>query len=201
MMARRPALILSALSLLIGAVLMVVCVGAQWRAESFVSQQVQADTNAWRAATVVSGTSGVYVSWQRKEFPAPVNALAQARENHIALGFFHMTSAPQPNPFAGCGSFMNRIGFGYELLTPTRDTQWPGTYRGRWHRTHVPYWALIAGFLGAGVPAIRAWFARRRRVRRVAAGCCPSCGYDLRATPHGCPECGAGAKSPQQTAA
>jgi hypothetical protein len=28
--------------------------------------------------------------------------------------------------------------------------------------------------------------------RRPTAGCCPACGYDLRATPGRCPECGAG---------
>jgi hypothetical protein len=62
----------------------------------------------------------------------------------------------------------------------------------------VPYWMLTAA---AGVlPLIRLNVYRRRRlrVRRLRAGLCPACGYDLRATPGRCPECGAtpGAASP-----
>ena len=53
-------------------------------------------------------------------------------------------------------------------------------------------WALlglslsITLFLGAGMPAVRTAVAQRR----IAADCCPSCGYGLRGTPHGGPECG-----------
>ena len=53
----------------------------------------------------------------------------------------------------------------------------------------VPYWALAA--TTAALPLWRVALSRRhQRRRRLAAGCCPRCGYDLRATPDRCPECG-----------
>ena len=60
----------------------------------------------------------------------------------------------------------------------------------------VPYWFLFA--LSAPVPLMTAarWHLRRRR---QDTGRCHSCGYDLRATPGRCPECGAIARPPVAT--
>ena len=52
----------------------------------------------------------------------------------------------------------------------------------------IPYWLLATA---AGVlPALWVW-RRSRDGRLRLLGLCPACGYDLRATPGRCPECGA----------
>lgn len=51
----------------------------------------------------------------------------------------------------------------------------------------LPVWPIAALLF---VPTIWAGFAATRRRARRRAGRCQSCGYDLRASPHRCPECG-----------
>jgi hypothetical protein len=63
-----------------------------------------------------------------------------------------------------------------------------GTYNAV-HRRDVAHW-LIAALLAA-VPAARLVAPIRRALRRPGPNnLCPACGYDLRATPNRCPECG-----------
>jgi hypothetical protein len=51
----------------------------------------------------------------------------------------------------------------------------------------LPFWALFVFFVTtAAIPVIRP-LRRRMRLRR---GLCGKCGYDLRANPDRCPECG-----------
>ena len=61
----------------------------------------------------------------------------------------------------------------------------------------VPFWwpALVTTLLPA-------WWLRARwlRVTRTSAGLCRFCGYDLRASPGRCPECGSPAQPPNPAA-
>ncbi|HZN69002.1 MAG TPA: hypothetical protein VFB66_27225 [Tepidisphaeraceae bacterium] len=59
----------------------------------------------------------------------------------------------------------------------------------------VPVWLLLLPLAPAWTPSLWQFARARARQRR---GLCPSCGYDLRATPDKCPECGL---APDQSAA
>lgn len=70
------------------------------------------------------------------------------------------------------------------VLLPRLHTEWVAA---------VPYWSLTA--LAAVLPGNRLIRQMRdyRQRRRARHGLCRRCGYDLRATPNRCPECGAAA--------
>src|SRR5688572_23827029 len=93
----------------------------------------------------------------------------------VGLGF-----SPPP-PAAG-----NWFGFVWFETTslPTPDGRRSGTLKS----LAIPHWTIVAAaMIAPTVWAIRS--LRRRRLQR--RGLCPRCGYDLRATPDRCPECGA----------
>ncbi len=58
---------------------------------------------------------------------------------------------------------------------------------GYWSDLILPYWVIV---LLAGIPGGTAGWRLWRRRRPALSGVCRSCGYDLRASPGRCPECG-----------
>ncbi len=88
---------------------------------------------------------------------------------------FSLTSHARSSPWWQLG-FHYLAGTGRSAAS--RETIWI---------VNVPYWAIT---LAAAL--LPAWLAlqQRRRIWRIKAGLCATCGYDLRASKDRCPECG-----------
>lgn len=54
----------------------------------------------------------------------------------------------------------------------------------------IPFVIIYGAYLLCGGLVFRLLWKRGRSKRRVRSGLCPVCGYDIRATPGRCPECG-----------
>jgi hypothetical protein len=95
---------------------------------------------------------------------------------------FHSTGPPvEPSIFPGVPGW-SALGFRYYWFEVRQAA--PRPTKAAWQLV-VPLWAVL---LPTAIPPA-AWAWRWRRHRR-RPGLCRSCGYDLRATPERCPECG-----------
>jgi nitrate reductase NapE component len=79
------------------------------------------------------------------------------------------------------------VPFATTQATTTAATQVTATRTHRRVCLLVPMWMALLPV--ASVALVAGWRVSRPR-RRRRAGLCPACGYDVRATPDRCPECG-----------
>jgi hypothetical protein len=109
----------------------------------------------------------------------------------------HLNIYPTPQPVTGGsgGSALPASNplpagfFGFSFATTAR----PGAIRGlddsKLFYAIIPHWSLV---LALALVATHQFLGpAARRARRREKGQCPNCGYDLRASPDRCPECGA----------
>lgn len=150
---------------------------------------------------------GVCAMWVRSHHTADAYEAATTRVGSVVGGVVILhtyTGAPAESgyhsrpadevafglAFVGVGQVPERkvefAGFAYVRLSDplaTRLDDW---------LLFIPYWAIAAP-----LALLPAWWALtyRRRRERLRQGHCRRCGYDLRGTPHRCPECGTPAEA------
>jgi hypothetical protein len=138
---------------------------------------------SWRVATAFGWDGGAAAGGTYRDY------YVVSREGHLSCIALRVTGSDgrrsrffldefKSAPGEEGESDVQLAGFGYK-----REESAEFGYR----RVIVPYWALTATFAGYPLLVLGRRFRRRRR---RALGLCPTCGYDLRATPGRCPECG-----------
>jgi hypothetical protein len=153
-----------------------------------------------RAAYFIASERGSVRLWSQEVSvvppPPPADVRIAVAEPGVVEVYFSQGAAPWTGVTSNLAPATTSSGFagvrwGGEVLArgygiPAGNTSYHFIARSR--SVHLS-WALIITI--ASLPALVLLLLRYRRRRLIARGRCAECGYDLRATPDRCPECGA----------
>jgi hypothetical protein len=195
---RRLPNLLTGLSLLLCAAAAGVVACSYWTAHSFTwGRWDYAGDRTWQTnwfVTVASGELRAERNWSTTTWESEERARVLAARSPPAAFFRHRSERAR-RPVARDGSVWRRLGFAWDHTSGTdtysMSAQPKGWLTSSYDRLELaaPIWPGLLCAIPPGLWLIRR--VRRLRARRnTRRGLCASCGYDLRATPDQCPECG-----------
>lgn len=181
-MKRRLLTVVMVLSLISAGGLAALWVRSYWRADSVMAWNTRGRLAAEsRAGYFTVERSGIYgdapgVHWLNYR----INPIALERRGmrayvvHSFIGFYYSRDVRPGSNVQLFGELAEK-----GLRTPA------GALRREWWS--APFWAVCPLAVAPGLSIL---WSRYRLRRRRSSGLCRSCGYDLRASPERCPECG-----------
>jgi hypothetical protein len=171
----------------------VVAGAVQWiRSYSHVDVLMIGRTSAVGDATVVRrvsvlsrpGSAILYCTWLQVPRIAPEH-LHRQRKPHWFYG-----TGPEYNPASMLHESCPVWIYEFAGLKATRGYSSPGPIRQADIAIFVPYWFLQLPLVVLLLISLQRWRHARHVYSANRPGHCAHCGYDLRATPDRCPECG-----------
>jgi hypothetical protein len=176
----------------------------------------------------IQSISQPYVIARTTEF-AGNGGVFKGANTKESLEFYSMRGGVDVRYYAypdGSGPSGSALWSNSRVMAPLRLSEYPAS-TSRWNKAgfyfargrpmgsfmSAPYRRRVATYVFVGIPywfiaaitallSIAMFFQRWRTARHLTIGRCATCGYDLRATPQRCPECGtAVSKTPPATQA